>query len=500
VNVDDGHTSELLSPESISRGAGRGLRWSLFGIMTNRLGSFAIGLVLARILTPDDFGIYALALAATGVVMHVNDVGIIAATVQWRGRIDEMAATAATLALAFSVTVYGLVWFATPYFAELANSPKATPVIRIVTSVILIDGITAIRAAALLRRFDQHQLIVANLVGWVVQAPTTIVLATAGAGATSFAVGQVAGAAVTGVLVFAFARLPVRVGFDRDVARKLLKFGMPLALGLGVEALLVNTDYVIVGRVVGGTQLGFYVLAFNISSWVPGILVTGVRYVSLAGFSRMAEHEDGLSDAVHKTAPLLVTAVLPIVGLMALLAPQLVSFLYGSTWAPAAPALAFLMLLVLARVLSAFAIDILASLGSTRAALHLNLVWYAVLVPALIVGSHVDGIRGAAIAHAVVGTVVAIPLAVHILHRHGVRLGPILPQLIRPAGALAVAIGVCLVGKELAGRSALVELLVAGGAALAAYVAIVAPAGALDDVRRAMRRRRDAEVGADAGG
>jgi Polysaccharide biosynthesis protein len=91
---------------SIGRVAGKGLRWSLIGAASTRLGGLALGMVLARLLTPEDFGLYAIALSAMYFVMHVNDVGIIAATVQWRGRLEQMAPTATTLALAFSVVIY----------------------------------------------------------------------------------------------------------------------------------------------------------------------------------------------------------------------------------------------------------------------------------------------------------------------------------------------------------------------------------------------------------
>ena len=81
--------------QSVGRQAARGLRWSFAGTLVTKIGSFAMGLVLARLLTPDDFGVYAVALAAMTFVMHVNDVGLIAATVQWRGKLEEMAPTAA---------------------------------------------------------------------------------------------------------------------------------------------------------------------------------------------------------------------------------------------------------------------------------------------------------------------------------------------------------------------------------------------------------------------
>src|SRR5205085_2522083 len=243
--------------ESIGRQAGRGLRFSLAGTLLTKLGSFAMGLVLARLLAPSDFGVYAIALAATAVLMHINDVGLIAATVQWRGRLEDMAPTAA--------------------------------------------------------------------------------------GAFSFAWGQVTGAAMTGLLVFLFGRVPFRYGFDRAIARKLLVFGVPLAASLGVEAVVTNVQFAVVGHITGAVALGYFLLAFNVASWAQSILGQAIRYVSVAGFSRLSEHDDqALSAGVQRSVPLMVTVVAPIVALTSVLAVPMVALLYGERWLPAAPVLRIL--------------------------------------------------------------------------------------------------------------------------------------------------------------
>jgi O-antigen/teichoic acid export membrane protein len=473
-------TEEAEQVGSIGRKAGRGLRWTLFATLATKVGSFAMSLVLARLLVPADFGLYAIALAATQFVMHVNDVGIIAATVQWRGKLEDMAATASLLAILFSAGWYAIFWVAAPSFAELAGSAEATPLVRLLTAVILIDGVTAVRVAALQRRFQHDKLMLAITAGFVVNASLAITLAANGAGPYSFVIGQVSASVVTGTLVLFLARLPLRYRWDRAIAARLVRFGWPLAAGLGVESILVYADSVIVGNALGATALGFYLLAFNVSSWVPGLITTAVRYVSISGFSRLAEQKgDSLSLGVQRSVPLLVSAVLPIAVLMGVLAPALVVFLYGGDWAPAAAALRFLAVVTVARVLLSFTFDVLTSLGATRSTVWLNLGWAVTLVPALIFGTNLGGIRGAAMAHAVIAVAVAIPLAVLALHRAGVRLGPIAPALARPVlgGALAATVMVGLT--TVIDGSPFVELCLAGGAGLVAYVLVVVPRDAL---------------------
>jgi O-antigen/teichoic acid export membrane protein len=412
-----------LDARSIGQQAGRGLRWSLCGNLVLRVGTFGMGLVLARLLSPADFGLFAIALAATYFVMHINDMGLIAAAVQWQGRFEDMAPTATTLAALFSIATYAVFWFLSPMFAELAGSAEATPVVRLLTAVILIDGLTAVRAAALMRRFQQDRLTMANLAGFLVQAVLAISLALNGAGAMSFAVGQVGGALVTGVLVFWLARVPVDVRVDREIARRLLRYGLPLAASLGVEAVLVNADYVIVGRMLGPAELGFYLMAFNVSSWVPSVIGSAVRYVSVAGFSRLAGSEAELAQGAQRTIPLLIAFVLPIAVIMGALATPLVVFLYGQRWAEAATVLHFLVILTVVRMVGAFAFDILAGAGASRLAFLLTLGWAVPLVPALVLGTHLGGIQGTAVAHAMVAVTIAAPLIALSLRRIGVSVG-----------------------------------------------------------------------------
>jgi PST family polysaccharide transporter len=460
---------------SIGRRAGRGLRWSLGGNLVMKIGSFALSLVMVRLLAPQDFGLYAVALAANAFLIHVNDMGMIAATVQWRGEVEEMAATATTMAIAFSLAWYGLFWVGAPILADAAGSPDATPLIRLLTFVIVLDGITAVSVGMIQRRFQQDKLMKAIAVGFVFSVVVTLGLALAGARAYSFVLGSLAQALVVAVLVLRTARLPFRLGLDRTVARRLLVFGIPLAAGLGVESVVLFSDSVIVGHVLGTVILGFYLLAYNISSWVPGMVGAAVRYVSIPAFSRLAEGEtETFSLGVQRALPLLVAFVAPIAAGMVTLSPALIHVLYGAHWEPAADALRFLAFVMVARMLTALVFDIQTGLGNTKVTVGLNLVWLVALLPALWIGAHHGGIQGAAIGHAIVALVVAIPLAGWLLHRAGVHMGPVLRGIVRPVLA-AVAAGLTMAALAWLITPPLAQLVVAGGVGLVVYVALALP-------------------------
>ncbi|GAA0437802.1 hypothetical protein Acor_80170 [Acrocarpospora corrugata] len=476
MTTDQPVSTDQPTPGSLRRKAGRGLGWSLLGNLVMKAGSFVMGLILARLLAPEDFGVYAVALAATNVVMVVKDLGIMAATIQWRGSVEEMAPTATLLNLFSATALYGAFWVGAPYFAAAAGSPEAAPVVRLLTAVILVEAITAVRVGVLLRRFQQDKSSMAILAGFLVNAALSVTLAARGAGPYSFAWGQVAAAVVTGVLVLFWAKMPFQMGFDRAVAGRLLRFGIPSAAGIGLETVLVNVGYVIVGNIMGEQQLGYYLLAFNVSSWVPGLVGTAIRQVSLAGFSRLAEGEDdGLSRGVQSSVTLLFTAVLPLALLMGLLAHPIISVLYGAEWDQAAGVLRFLALLMLVRMLTSFALDILNGQGATRATVWMNIGYGVAMVPIVIVGTHLEGIRGAAAGQAGAALLVALPLAVVAVNRAGIRLRPILPALVRPLSGGLALVAVALPVAYLTAGHPFVSLALAGAAGLVVYVLLVVP-------------------------
>jgi PST family polysaccharide transporter len=341
--------------------------------------------------------------------------------------------------------------------------------------VVVIDGITAVRAGLLMRTFRQDQITIANVAGLVANAALAITLAIAGAGAAAFAGGMVAGSVVTGGLMVLYARLPFRFGFDRSVASRLMRFGLPLAASLGLEAIVLNADFIIVGHEAGATQLGYYLLAFNISSWALGILIASVRHVSVAGFSRLSEMgEESVSAGVHRSLPVLFMLIAPVGALTATLARPLVVSVYGRSWAPAAPVLVFLAILTVGRVLVSFIADILMSHGKTRAILLINIAWGLVLVPAVYLGVRLDGIRGVGIAHAVACPLVALPLSLLALRRVGVKLAPLVPAVARPALGAALSTVVAVAVTRVADVP-LVELALGGILGLLVYGLVAVP-------------------------
>lgn len=459
---------------SLGRSVSRALGWSTVAQLFGRLGSFGVGIVLARLLTREDFGLYAVALVAINLLIVANDLGVIAAVIRWQGDVREAAGTAATVSLAFSGLLFAAVFAGAPAFARALGAPDAAGLVRVVAIAILIDGYSAVPQAVLVREFRNDRLALAELVGFLVGTPVTIVMAALGSGAWSVVVGRVVGAAAVGAVVILSAPFRVHLEFDRILARRLLRFGAPLAVSAVVSQAVLNVDYIVVGRELGPVVLGIYLLAFNLSSWPANLVSTAIARVAFAGFSRLVEDRARLHSAFPRSIGVAVSILLPIVVVLAALAPEVIRFLYGPKWLPAATALRFLLVLGGLRIVIDLLIDLAIADGRPHMALAVRMAWLVLLVPALAVGASLDGLRGVGIAHVAVAALVVTPWLLLDARRSGIRTAVLARQAVRPALAAAVSLAAMLALLPLVSGHVL-RLAVIGAVGGLAYLAALLP-------------------------
>lgn len=423
--------------------ASRALGWSFLSNAGARVGTLAIGVLLARLLGPRDFGTFAVALVALLAVLSFNELGVSLAIVRWQGDPAEIAPTVTTLSLLSSVIIYLGCFFGAPVFSTAMGAPAATNVIRVLALNVIVDGAIATPAALLQRYFRQDKKLIADQVNNWLGAAISITLAVSHFGAMSLAIGRIAGAGVAGVLFMVFSPLPFRLGFERDKARALLRFGMPLAGASIVVFAVTNVDQLVVGHLLGATALGFYVLAFNLASWPVTIFSQPVRSVAPAVFSRLQHDPAAMRAGFLSTTGALGAVTLPVCFLISGITLPLIGFLYGSRWLPAAHALLWLGVLGALRILFELIYDYFVVLALPRVIFTIQLVWLIALIPAVIIGVHVRGIAGAGMAEVAVAGCVVFPWYLGELSRVGIRLRSVAGKLWMP---LLGAIGAGLFG------------------------------------------------------
>jgi O-antigen/teichoic acid export membrane protein len=425
--------------------ASRALGWSFFNNAFARLGTLGIGIALARLLGPHQFGTFAVALLALLALLSFNELGVSLAIVRWQGEPSEIAPTVSTISVVSSLIIYAGCFFGAPLFARSMGAPAAAVVIRVLALNIVIDGVVATPAALMQRYFRQDKKMIADQVNCWLGAAVSILLAWRGFGAMSLAIGRMTGALAAGVLFVVFSPEPLRFGFDRVKARQLFHFGLPLAGASIVVFAVTNVDQIVVGHMLGTTALGLFALAFNLASWPVNMFSQPVRSVAPAAFSRLQDDPPAMRSSFVTVAGLLGGTTLPICLLIGGAAVPILRLVYGVAFAPAAPALLWLAVLGGLRILFEFVYDFFVVLARSRVVFTVQLVWLIALIPALIAGTKLDGIGGAALAEVAVASLLVVPWYLAELSKFGIRRRSLAAKLWLPIVA-AVAVGFSAAG------------------------------------------------------
>jgi len=140
--------------------AGRALTWSLANTIAGRLGTVVIGILLARLLGPEEFGTYAVAFVALIAILSFNELGVSLAIVRWRDEPAGIAPTVNTISGVSSAILTAVAWLAAPAFTAAMGDPDATGVVRLLSLCVLVNGLVATPAALLQRGFRQDQRLV----------------------------------------------------------------------------------------------------------------------------------------------------------------------------------------------------------------------------------------------------------------------------------------------------------------------------------------------------
>ncbi len=481
--------SQSGSDSDVGRGkVVRATVWTAASAAAPRLLSFVTMAIVARILTPHDFGVFAVAITVHTLIFSIATLGV--GIVLTRGDIDvdEVAPTIAAIALISGVFLsLMMVAFATP-IATTLGTPAAAGPLRVLAISLFLAGCFPVPVELLVRNFRTKELFVAQISGMIPANLLLLVLALGGTGAMAFAWSRVLEHLITGVLTYVFVRRWDWPRLNFRVAKRVLGFGLPVASASGLGAILANTDYAVVGHVLGAYHLGFYLIAFNVASWPGALLGATLMTIIVPTFSRLAHTPDGPRRAIVSGAQIVGLVSFPICALTMALARPLIVSVYSAKWAPAAPVLSTLSIYGAASILCTFFSYTVVSQGRTGALLPLQLAWLAALIPGMIIGVHLRGIVGAGDAHVVVILGIVVPLYLVVFARTRiVRVREPLAALLPPLIA-AVLAGLAAVAMKFLLGPALLELaaglIVGGGVYLIAVSPLAEKYLSADDVAR----------------
>jgi lipopolysaccharide exporter len=443
-NEVSGSQAPEIDTQSLSASVRKGALWLAASNLLLRLANVSLTAIVARILSPRDFGVFAVASTVYVIVFAISELGLSSCLTRADLDIDSLAPTVVSISvLSSAVFAAAMAAFAHPIAVALGSAAAAGP-IRVLSLALLFSGPFAVPYSLLSRDFRQDKLFVANALSFVSSTVLLIILAKSGSGAMAFAWSRVVGTIVMGCGLIALAPRQYRPGLRLSALSVIGRFGVPLAGANLVTWILLNVDYAFVGHLLGATELGVYVLAFNMASWSYSVLGAVINNTSVPAFSRVKDDHALLEKATTTALRAVSLISLPMCAMTAALARPFVLTLYGAKWAASADVLVILSLYGGIFIVCLVFANMFTSFGRTGFLFILQVIWIVTLVPAMALGVHRDGIIGAAYAHVAVIVPIVLPSYLLAVKRMtGIRLASlgkaVLPALLASAAAAVAA-------------------------------------------------------------
>jgi O-antigen/teichoic acid export membrane protein len=320
--------SDSLSGRTITGG-----QWRMASLVVQGVLHLVIGVVLARLLPPADFGLAAFSLIVIGLAAMVADVGVGAAVVQRQTVTVRHLRVAFTLSLLTGLFITGVLVGIAPLVALLAKDGAVAPVLRVQSIVFIATGVGTVGRAQLQRRLDFRRLFVVDLASYLLgYAFIAIGGALLGWGVWSLVLGSIVQSGLASVLFVLLARAPIRPFLAKREVRELLGFGVGVTVNGVINYVGRNGDNFLVGRFLGTTALGLYARAFNFmmlpinyfSSVIPTVLIPAFAEIQTDKSRVGRGYLMGVQTAALVTAPVMAWVIVS--------APHLILGLYGARW------------------------------------------------------------------------------------------------------------------------------------------------------------------------
>jgi O-antigen/teichoic acid export membrane protein len=486
-------------PEDLTRTVVRGASLAGSGFVLAQVLNLGFYIALARLATPEDFGIIAAASVLLGSAMLVTESGMVAALIHRNDRIEEATHTAiaATIGGGF---VFSLIALAVaPLLGLFFRSSEVGEVAAALSGTVLLKSAAVVPGAVLQRRFSFLRRLVIEPVSVIAFGVAAVIGTANGMGVWGLVIGQYAYATSEFILSWALSPVWPRIQLmSYSLWRELAGYGRHVLAATIILRLGDQADTGIIGRFLSTASLGQYRYAIRLASTPYMMLLAAASYVLFPAFARISHtkerFERGYMSSLHWTCFL----AFPVGMLILPLGEPLAVVLFGDTWREAGRAAMAMCIYPCASILSSVASEALKAAGKPQRLTRMHTVTTVstiALMLALLAPFGLMGVAAGLSAGAVVGAVYALKqVETHI----GFAIRPMWHRIWPPAVASIVMALLVLAGERLldAGHNSTVVdacLIVAGALVGAvvylAVISVLAP-GTISDLRAAASRLR----------
>ncbi len=350
------------------------LMWSFFQAIAQRSVQFIVGVVLARLLFPDQFGLVGMLAIFIAVIRAFLDSGFGAALIQKREVSQSDICSIFYFNIVMGGVAVGLLWFAAPWIASFYHQPVLTHLTRALSLTIVIDSFGLIHSTLLTKEinFKAHTKI--SVIAGILSGIAGITLALRGYGVWSLVFQQITASLVSTVCLWSFNHWRPELIFSFDALAGMFGFGSRLLFSSILNQIFDNIYYIVIGKIYSAADLGFFSRAKTLND-VPTLTLSEMAgRVTFPVFSKIQDDRERLKRGVKKALTSLVLVNFPMMIGLAVIARPLVLVLLTEKWAAAIPYLQLLCIAGVLYPLHVVNLNLLQALGRSDLFLRLEVI------------------------------------------------------------------------------------------------------------------------------
>ena len=319
-------------PESLKRKTVHGVLWSSVERFSIQGIHFLVTLVLARILTPKDFGLIGMLAVFIAIAQTLIDSGFSAALIRKQDRTDIDNNTVFYFNIIISIFIYFLLYAVAPYVAIFFHEPGLTDLMRVLCLLVIINSFAVIQRVIYTSSVNFKVQAKATTIAAILSGIVGIIMAFRGYGVWSLVGQQLSSAFFNTILLWYFSKWRPMLVFSWKSFKELYLFGINVMVVSIVETLYQNSYQIFIGRFFSASQLGHFTQAKHFAILPSSSLSSVVARVTYPVLSTIQDDDARLSDVYRQLARVLGFIVFPMMCGLAALAFPTVEVVIGSKW------------------------------------------------------------------------------------------------------------------------------------------------------------------------
>lgn len=288
--------------------------------------------VLARILTPADFGIMAASAAVLLAILTLGELGLESALIAKEHVTEDDLATAWTLSALRGLVMASGVWLLAGLISDLMRMPLLEPLLRVHAWALIIQGFYSPAMAMLMKTLDLKGRVTMDVVRRSIETSVTLTIAITYRTVWAIVIGQLVGLVVGCLLSFSISRFVPRWSLKRSALSYLFRYGSRLNLTAICAFVVMTGGELVLGRVLGAEALGMYQVALAIPLLIGARATSLMQQISVPTYASLQQDELGISRVFNLHVGLVGIIYIPLGMIIGILSPIIVPLTFGPQW------------------------------------------------------------------------------------------------------------------------------------------------------------------------